>query len=153
MGRRPVTALLVLAAGACMAACGSEADDFSNESPEIRAGASIFEQRCSGCHTLKVTGSEGSSVNVNSREYKDGPNFNQRKESYDQILYAIRNGGFSSGPMPQNIVVGKEAEDVARFLEKYSGLEAARASGPGIQDPSGGTGGLTPEGSGEQGGE
>ena len=35
-------------------------------------------------------------------------------------LYAIRNGGFSSGPMPQNIVVGEEAEAVAEFLAKYS---------------------------------
>jgi seryl-tRNA synthetase len=32
--------------------------------------------------------------------------------------------------MPQNIVVGKEAEQVAKFLEKYSGQEAARRRSP-----------------------
>ena len=46
------------------------------------------------------------------------------------MLYAIRNGGFSSGPMPQNIVVGEEAEEVAAFVAKYSGSDVARAPGP-----------------------
>ena len=40
------------------------------------------------------------------------------------MLYAIRNGGFSSGPMPQNIVVGEDAEAVADFIAKYSGKDA-----------------------------
>ena len=80
-------------------------------------------QRCSGCHTLKTAGTQGSAVKPNKREYKDGPNFDQRKEERDQILYAIRNGGFSSGPMPQNIVVGEDAEKVADFIAKYSGDE------------------------------
>jgi hypothetical protein len=42
------------------------------------------------------------------------------------VLFAIRNGGFSSGPMPQDIVVGEEAEKVADFVAKYSG--SARSS-------------------------
>jgi hypothetical protein len=75
-------------------------------------------------------GSEGSAEDPNKREYKDGPNFNERKEDYESVLYAIRNGGFSSGPMPQNIVVGKEAEQVARFVEKYSGRRAAEGTAP-----------------------
>ena len=64
-------------------------------------------------------------MKANSREYKDGPNFNQRKEEKDQVLYAIYNGGFSSGPMPQDIVVGEEAEKVADFVAKYSGSQGA----------------------------
>jgi hypothetical protein len=62
-------------------------------------------------------------VKPQTREYKDGPNFDQRKEEKEQILYAIRNGGFSSGPMPQDIVVGQDAEKVADFIAKYSGSE------------------------------
>jgi hypothetical protein len=53
-----------------------------------------------------------------------GPNFNIRKENVEQALYAIRNGGFSGAIMPQNIVVGGEAQAVAAFLEKYSGHQA-----------------------------
>jgi hypothetical protein len=44
-----------------------------------------------------------------------------RRESRDDVLFAIRNGGFSGGIMPANIVVGDDAEAVADFLSKYSG--------------------------------
>ena len=95
------------------------------------AGAELFHERCSGCHTLDAAGAEGSATLVNDREYKDGPNFNQRKETKDQVLYAIENGGFSSGPMPQDIVVGEEAEKIADFVSKYSGKDRAAETGPG----------------------
>jgi hypothetical protein len=39
------------------------------------------------------------------------------------VLFAIRNGGFSGGIMPANVVVGDDAEAVADFLSKYSGKE------------------------------
>ena len=47
-----------------------------------------------------------------------------RKESRDDVLFAIRNGGFSGAIMPANIVVGDDAEAVADFLAEYSGKEA-----------------------------
>jgi mono/diheme cytochrome c family protein len=122
--RRPLVPLSILVASVTLVACGSQGIQLAENDPDY-AGAHIFEQRCGGCHTLSAAGTEGSSVSVNSREYKDGPNFNQRKESRAQVLYAIRNGGYSSGPMPQNLVVGKEADQVARFLEKYAGKEAS----------------------------
>ena len=50
---------------------------------------------------------------MRERERVDGPNFNMRKETPDNVLYAIRNGGFSGAIMPENIVVGKDADDVA----------------------------------------
>jgi hypothetical protein len=40
------------------------------------------------------------------------------------VLYAIRNGGFSSGPMPQNILTGEEAQKVAEFVAAYAGRGA-----------------------------
>ena len=42
------------------------------------------------------------------------------------MLYAIRNGGFSGAIMPENIVVGEDAQAVAEFLAKYSGLQAQK---------------------------
>jgi hypothetical protein len=78
---------------------------------------------------------------VRTSERKDGPNFNQRKESVEDVLYAIRNGGFSSGPMPQNIVVGPVAQKVAEFVARYSGQQAGEATG-------GDQGGSTQTGSG-----
>ena len=43
------------------------------------------------------------------------------------MLYAIRNGGFSGAIMPENIVVGQDAEEVAEFLAKYAGSEPKHA--------------------------
>jgi seryl-tRNA synthetase len=40
------------------------------------------------------------------------------------VLYAIRNGGFSGAIMPQNIVTGAQAQEVAAFVAKYAGEEA-----------------------------
>jgi mono/diheme cytochrome c family protein len=107
-----------------VAACGEQGIQLSKSDPD-HEGAVIFQQHCSGCHTLEAAGTQGSTTSPNDREYVDGPNFNARKEEKDQILYAIENGGFSSGPMPQDIVVGEDAEKVADFLAKYSGKDAA----------------------------
>lgn len=119
---RTLSVMLAIAAAAAVGGCGSEGIELaSNEDPSVRRGAELFSERCGGCHTLKAAGAQGSARKANDVEYKDGPNFDVRKETYEDVLYAVRNGGFSSGPMPQNIVVGRDAEDVARFLEKYSG--------------------------------
>jgi hypothetical protein len=67
---------------------------------------------------------------VSTRERKDGPNFDQRKEQESDVLYAIENGGFSSGPMPQDILTGEDAKKVAAFIAKYSGQKAARPPSP-----------------------
>ena len=39
----------------------------------------------------------------------------------DNVLYAIRNGGFSGAIMPENIVVGKDADDVAAVPRQVLG--------------------------------
>ena len=121
--RRPLLLLALPVVAAATIACGTEDIDVAKDSPNYE-GAEIFVQRCAGCHSLDVAGAQGSAEDANRREYKDGPNFDQRKEDYEQVLYAIQNGGFSSGPMPQNIVVGKEAEAVARFIAENSGKQA-----------------------------
>ena len=127
--RRPFVLLALAALAAGLVACGSEELSLSKSDPDY-LGAELFVQRCSGCHTLKVAGTQGSAVKANKREYKDGPNFDQRQEDKEQVLYAIRNGGFSSGPMPQNIVVGEEAEAVANFVAKYSGKDRTTPAAP-----------------------
>ena len=44
---------------------------------------------------LAVVGAEGSATSISNRVKTNGPNFNIRKENVEQVLYAIRNGGFS----------------------------------------------------------
>ncbi|WP_187369290.1 c-type cytochrome [Baekduia soli] len=127
--RRPLLALTALVASAAVAVgCGSEKNDVKQPGvnppgipAQFQAGAKLFIERCSGCHNLGVVGAEGGALRVADRERVDGPNFNVRKEDVNSILYALRNGGFSGAIMPQDIVVGKEADDVAKFLAHYAG--------------------------------
>jgi mono/diheme cytochrome c family protein len=125
-----VRALPVLIPAAAMAltvaACGSEGIQVSDDDP-THEGAVLFAERCSGCHTLSAAGTEGSG---NNSLRNQGPNFDQRRVSFEDALYAIRNGGFSGAIMPQNIVVGDDAQAVARFLEEWSGREAEPALAP-----------------------
>jgi mono/diheme cytochrome c family protein len=124
MGRRRLAtvAALVVTAGAAVA-CGSEgiSSKVDSQPANIQRGAVLFAQRCAGCHTLDVAGTQGTTNNVRQRERTDGPNFNTRQETMDNVLYAIRNGGFSGAIMPENIVVGQDANDVAAFLSKFAG--------------------------------
>jgi hypothetical protein len=45
-------------------------------------------------------------------------------------MFAIRNGGFSGAIMPQNIVVGTDAEKVAAFVSKYAGQDVVQSPAP-----------------------
>jgi mono/diheme cytochrome c family protein len=119
----------VVAAALGLAACGfgEEGISVSKDDPN-HEGAVLFATHCSGCHTLSAAGTQGSG---NRGERAQGPNLDQRTETYDDALYAIQNGGFSGAIMPQNIVVGAEAEAVARFLAEYAGNEAESSPRPG----------------------
>ncbi|HET8756478.1 MAG TPA: cytochrome c [Solirubrobacteraceae bacterium] len=118
--RRLLAGCLLAAASLALGACGEEGIQLSSDDPNYR-GAQLFNENCAGCHTLAAAGAQGSATDVGSRERKDGPNFDDRKETVESVLYAIRNGGFSSSPMPQNLVTGDDAQAVAEFVAKYSG--------------------------------
>jgi mono/diheme cytochrome c family protein len=106
--------------------CGTQGIQVPNSDP-THAGAQIFSERCSGCHTLTPAGTEGS---ANRSERQQGPNLDQRRETMADVIYAIRNGGFSGAIMPQNIVVGDDAEKVAAFVSKYAGQDVVNSPGP-----------------------
>jgi mono/diheme cytochrome c family protein len=116
-------AATLLAVAGAISACGSQGISVSKSSPYYR-GAVLFRDHCSGCHTLSTVGAEGSATSIKDRVRTNGPNFNIRKENAEQVLYAIRNGGFSGTIMPENLVVGDDAQDIANFLAAYSGRQA-----------------------------
>lgn len=127
---RPLILLALPLAAGLLWACGSQGVQVAGQSP-YHQGALIFSQRCSGCHTLTAAGTQGSAVNVRQAERTDGPNFNQRKErDLNDVLYAIHNGGFSGAIMPQNIIVGRDAVAVARFVVACSGVNAKQPPSP-----------------------
>jgi mono/diheme cytochrome c family protein len=121
---RPIGIACALLA-ALAVGCGGEIE-VPDDQTTARRGAQLFYERCSGCHSLDAANAYGSKPTgqLQGGERTNGPNFNVRKESRDDVLFAIRNGGFSGAIMPANIVVGDDADAVAEFLARYSGRES-----------------------------
>ena len=120
---------MMIAAALGLSACGfgSEGVSVSKDS-QYHEGAELFSTHCAGCHTLSAAGTQGTG---NRGQRTQGPGLNEREESKEDVLYAIQNGGFSGAIMPQNIVVGEEAEKVAEFVAKYAGQSAQTSPRPG----------------------
>jgi mono/diheme cytochrome c family protein len=132
--RRPAQVLLIMSASiavaALAAACGTQRINVPKQPADIYAGAVLFNQRCAGCHTLSYAATNGSASNIRQAEVTNGPNFDQRCERpAERVLYAIENGGFSGAIMPQNVVVGQDARNVAMFVATYSGRSAPKVPG------------------------
>jgi len=125
---------MILIAAVIAAALGISACGYGEEGLAVKQGSAnyngavLFAQHCSGCHTLSAAGTQGSG---NRGQRTQGPNLNQREESPEDVLFAIQNGGFSGAIMPQNIVVGKDAQEVADFVAHYAGAKATSARPPG----------------------
>ena len=100
--------------------------ELSDNDPDFE-GAQLFAERCSGCHTLSAAGTQGT---ANRSERVQGPDLDLRTETVEDVIYAIRNGGFSGAIMPQNIVVGEDAEKVAAFVAKYAGQKVEEQPSP-----------------------
>ncbi len=125
---RPVLATTAAAVVAlALGACGTEGISVP-ESDSAHAGAVLFAERCAGCHTLTPAGTQGT---ANRAIRSQGPNLDQRQETYKDVIFAIRNGGFSGGIMPQNIVTGSDASKVAKFVSEYAGQSAGESPRPG----------------------
>ncbi len=119
-----------LAVAAVATACGSQKISVPKSEGSLHQGAVLFNQRCSGCHTLSYAAAHGSAANVRSSEFNNGPNFDVRCERpVSRVMYAIENGGFSGAIMPQNVVTGQQAIDVAEFVAKYAGRQAPLVPG------------------------
>jgi mono/diheme cytochrome c family protein len=122
--------LVAVTVTAVTAACGTQTIGVPKADTGLHNGAVLFNQRCSGCHTLSFADANGSAPNIRVAQANNGPNFNQRCERpIDRVLYAIENGGFSGAYMPQNVVVGQDAIDVAKFVATYAGRQAPREVG------------------------
>jgi cytochrome c len=130
---RPAKVLLsgaMLAVAILASACGTQEVNAPGGDAALQHGATLFNQRCGGCHTLSYAATHGSAQNVRTAQFNNGPNFDIRCERpVARVLYAIANGGFSGVVMPQNIVVGQDAIDVSQFVAKYAGHKAPKIPG------------------------
>ena len=83
----------------------------------------LFAGTCGYCHTLAAAGSDGvvgpdldeilATTGINNAELFEG--------AYTRVLTAINCGvPVGGGRMPRNILIGREAEDVAAFVAAYA---------------------------------
>lgn len=122
--------LATVGVAAATAACGSQKISVAESAGPVYHGAVLFAQRCAGCHTISAAGTHGSASNVRDRESINGPNFDVRCERpITRVVYAIENGGFGGGKMPQNIVIGQDARDVAMFVSHHAGEQGVYEPG------------------------
>lgn len=78
----------------------------------IAHGKTIFRQTCASCHSLAAVNARGIT----------GPNLdNIGQVTPQRVLNAIRIGGTGQGRMPQNLLQGKDAQDVAKFVSSVAG--------------------------------
>ena len=78
--------------------------------PRRAPAAELFVGNCGVCHTLRPPGTTGTA----------GPNLNRLRPTAARVRAAIANGGRGSGLMPPGILVGRDAERVARFVARAS---------------------------------
>ena len=88
-------------------------------------GRELFGQVCGTCHTLAEASANG----------KVGPNLDMLKPPYSLVLNTINNGCLQNPPpgsaqaclgqgvMPAQLLQGRDANDVARFVAKVAGRE------------------------------
>jgi mono/diheme cytochrome c family protein len=79
--------------------------------PAETQGRDLFIQNCGSCHTFEAAGTVG----------QIGPNLDEISITEEDVRTAIRVGGTGSGNMPQNLVTGKDAQDVAAFVAANAG--------------------------------
>ena len=127
--RSPLAALVCAGAAALAAGCAQGKIEVPKQQAAERRGAELFNTHCSGCHSIAAANAYGSKPEgqIQPGERTNGPDFNVRHVKKDDVLFAIRNGGFSGAVMPENIVLGGDAKSIAEFLAKYSGSQAQQA--------------------------
>jgi len=113
--------LLAVAAVSVTAGCGTGGKASATADPQN--GEKLFQSSCGGCHTLAAAGTSGT-IGPNL-DAAFGPSKQQGfKESTIQnvVLLQIRE---ASKPMPDNLVKGQDAQDVAAYVASVAGQGGA----------------------------
>jgi mono/diheme cytochrome c family protein len=133
-------ALAAALVGAALLSAGCGTGGLSSGNADVSHGKELFVQKCGRCHTLADAGTQGK-IGPNLDDAFSGPRAQGFKEStirnivHGQILFAIEKpSGLIEGPngqeqpvqgMPQKLVTGQDAQDVAAYVASVAGTAAA----------------------------
>jgi mono/diheme cytochrome c family protein len=133
--RATVAGTAILALTVCLSGCGSDTVGYSKGDGDRAHGKQLFTQSCGSCHTLSDAGTKG----------QIGPNLDyaflqSRRDGLGQttiqqvvrgqIAYSVAHPSTGSPGMPQNIVKGQDAEDVASYVASVAGIGDPTVSKP-----------------------
>ena len=119
---------ITFAVAAALLAAGCGTGGKANATADTQNGQKLFTANCAGCHTLAAANASGT-VGPNL-DAAFGPSRAQGfKQSTIQnvVLLQIRD---ASKPMPQNLVKGQDAQDVAAYVAAVAGTAGAAAKPP-----------------------
>lgn len=116
--------LLALVAVVLLAGCGT--GGMASAQGDVTNGSKLFTAKCGGCHALAAAGTT-STVGPNLDAAFGADKLQGFKESSirNLVLDQIR---IASPPMPQNLVTGKDAVDVASYVAAEAGSNGPEAT-------------------------
>lgn len=117
--RRSIVVAIMSAALAVTAGCGGDDEsdgggggggggEAAPQQQQAASGQELFQSTCGGCHTLADAQTNG----------QVGPNLDELMPDRAQVLTALRTG---PGAMPENLLVGEDAETVAMYVSSVAG--------------------------------
>jgi len=121
MARRAALAALAVATAALVSGCGA-VDHMSASEGDPSNGKTLFSQKCASCHVLADANAKGTI----------GPSLDAafasvRLQKFDEstIRDVVRGQiAYPEEPMPAELVVGDDADDVAAYVGKCGGVPA-----------------------------
>jgi len=152
MARRAALAALAVATAALVSGCGA-VDHMSASEGDPSNGKTLFSQKCASCHVLADANAKGTI----------GPSLDAafasvRLQKFDEstIRDVVRGQiAYPEEPMPAELVVGDDADDVAAYVGKCGGVPACGVEATGAKPPAettttGGGGGADARAEGKQ---
>jgi mono/diheme cytochrome c family protein len=127
---------LALATGALFASgCGSGSVGFSEGTGDRVKGKDLFTQKCGSCHTLADAGTTGQiGPNLDYAFYasrRDGLGESTVVQVVrGQIAYPISHTSTGAPGMPENLVEGQDANDVASYVGAVAGVKNPSTATP-----------------------
>jgi mono/diheme cytochrome c family protein len=124
--RRRTIVVLCGGAAAALLAAGCGTVGYSSGTGDRSHGKELFTQKCGSCHTLADAGTTGN-VGPNLdyaflQSRRDGLGESTiRQVVRGQIAYPISKTSTGAPGMPQDLVTGQNAEDVASYVASVAG--------------------------------
>jgi len=136
MARRAAFAALAVATAALVSGCGA-VDHMSASEGDPSNGKTLFSQKCASCHVLADANAKGTI----------GPSLDAafasvRLQKFDEstIRDVVRGQiAYPEEPMPAELVVGDDADDVAAYVGKCGGVPACGVEATSAKPPAGTT--------------